>query len=98
MGGNAVVNPLYLLHYHKEMNELSVDAQLDLGHVFQEFKESKDKRQFSKTLEALEHYANKNLSRPADLVMFSKKHEEPQTVEPPSLTTDELRDKSKAPV
>jgi WD40 repeat protein len=29
MGGNATVNPLYLLRYHVEMNELSIDAQLN---------------------------------------------------------------------
>ena len=34
MGGNAAVNvnPLYLLRYHEEMNEMTVDAQLDFGH------------------------------------------------------------------
>ena len=33
MGGNASVNvnPLYLLRYHEEMNEMTVDAQLDFG-------------------------------------------------------------------
>ena len=31
MGGNAPVNPLYLLRYHEEMNEMAVDAQLDFG-------------------------------------------------------------------
>lgn len=31
MGGLRAINPLYLLRYHEEMNEMAVDAQLDFG-------------------------------------------------------------------
>ena len=31
MGGTAAANPLFVLRYHEEMNEMAVDAQLDFG-------------------------------------------------------------------
>ena len=42
------------------------------GHVFQTFQESRDRRQFLKTMEALGHYINKNMKFGSDLTVLYK--------------------------
>ena len=59
--------------------------------VFQTLTESGDRRQFTKTLEALERYINKKLRYPGDLKSLYQDLSKPVLVDPPYLTDAEAK-------
>jgi len=61
------------------------------GHVFQTFKESQDKRQYTKTMEALQRYVNKNCKYAGDLDSLFKP-EKPTITPPADISSDDATD------
>jgi hypothetical protein len=64
------------------------------GHVFQTFNESQDKRQYTKTLEALQRYVNKNCKYASDLDELFKL-EEPTITRPEDISAEDVKDQIK---
>ena len=58
------------------------------GHVFQTFQESRDRRQFVKTLDALGQYINKNMKYGSDLTILYKSLGQPQIAKPSAAGLD----------
>ena len=56
----------------RNTNAFRGDTEGMNGHVFQTFQESRDRRQFLKTMEALGHYINKNMKFGSDLTVLYK--------------------------
>ena len=65
------------------------------GHVFQTFAESGNRRQFTKTVEALERYINKKLKFPKDMKSLTNKLKQPIVTEPAAITENDAKDRSK---
>ena len=64
------------------------------GHVFQTYSESQDKRQFTKTMEALQHYVNKHCKFPRDMAdLFQLKT--PTVTEPADISSSDANNKLK---
>ena len=61
------------------------------GHVFECHGEGTEQKQFAKTVEELQHYANKNLKQTNDLSTLFKKLEKPTIPLPRNLDTDEMK-------
>jgi len=59
------------------------------GHVFQCFNECEDKKQFSKTVEALGEYIAKKLKYPGDMVSLTKDFVRPKIPKPTELDVSE---------
>ena len=59
------------------------------GHVFQVFYECNDKRQFTRTIEALEEYFAKNLKHAGDMTTLTRELKNPTIEEPPDLPEEE---------
>jgi len=57
------------------------------SHVFQTFNESQNKRQYTKTMESLQRYVNKNCKHAGDLDSLFKL--EKPTITPPADTSSE---------
>ena len=65
------------------------------GNVFQCYGESPDKQQFTKTIEALEGYINKNMDFPKDVASICKKMELTDIREPGDPTEEESKSATK---
>ena len=61
------------------------------GHVFECHGEGTEQKQFAKTVEELQHYANKNLKQTNDLSTLFKKLEKPTIPLPRNLDADEMK-------
>ena len=59
------------------------------GHVFQVFHECNDKRQFTRTMEALEEHFSKTFKHAGDMVTLTKDLKNPIVEEPPDLAEEE---------
>ena len=59
------------------------------SHVFQVFYECNDKRQFTRTIEALEEYFAKNLKHAGDMTTLTRELQNPTIEEPPDLPEEE---------
>jgi hypothetical protein len=59
------------------------------GHVFQCFNECEDKKQFSKTVEALGEYITKKLKYPGDMASLTKDFVRPKIPKPTELEVSE---------
>ena len=60
------------------------------GHVFQCFNECEDKKQFSKTVEALGEYIAKKLKYPGDMASLTKDFVRPEIPKPTELQVSEM--------
>lgn len=87
-GPNATAKPKF--HKRTKIKFEGETAEMN-GHVFQTFGESMDKRQFTKTMEALKRYINKQCKHAGDMSeLFDFKN--PTVTEPTDITVDEARD------
>jgi len=59
------------------------------GHVFQCFNKCEDKKQFSKTVEALGEYIAKKLKYPGDMAFLTKDFVRPEVPKPTELEVSE---------
>ena len=59
------------------------------GHVFQCFNKCEDKKQFSKTVEALGEYIAKKLKYPGDMAFLTKDFVRPEIPKPTELEVSE---------
>jgi len=65
------------------------------GHVFQCKKESQDKQEYLKTVEALGEYISKTLDYPRDMAGLCKSYTIPVLIEPQDLTEEEMKSETK---
>jgi len=65
------------------------------GHVFQCKKESQDKQEYLKTVEALGEYISKTLDYPRDMAGLCKSYTIPVLIEPQDLTEEETKSETK---
>ena len=80
---------------NRENNFAGETAEMNRN-VFQTLTESNDRRQFTKTVEALERYINKKLRYPGDLKSLYQKLEMPTLVDPPDITEEDAKNMAKS--
>jgi len=77
-GSRATTTPRVCSTYKGNTEEMN-------GHVFQCFNKCEDKKQFSKTVEALGEYIVKILKYPGDMASLTKDFVRPETPKPTEL-------------